>query len=61
MRFLDKILDILISNVAGLATFYVILHLGAQIVPAIMEYYKIPLAINIIYLLWTDIKILMGE
>lgn len=61
LTFIGRIIEIIISNVVALLVFYLVYQVGVSVVPMLAEYYKIPLFIDIAFLLYQDIKILQGK
>jgi hypothetical protein len=61
MTFIGRIIEIIVSNVTALLVFYFVYQIGVSIVPLLQQYYKIPLFINIVFLIYQDIKILQGK
>ncbi len=61
LKFIGRVIEVIVSNAVALLTFYFIYSFGVAIVPALENYYKIPLLINIVFLIYQDIKILSGH
>jgi len=61
LTFLGRLIEIIVTNAVALLTFYFIYQYGVSIAPELENYYQIPLFINIVFLIYQDIKILQGK
>lgn len=60
-KLIGRLIEIVITNVATLLAFYFLYQFALEVSPTIQNYYKIPLFINIVFLIYQDIKILLGR